>query len=115
MAPSFAKNEIEFLRFFEIITSSLSTTSHLPAWIRVEGPSYKLPIAAGFTPIQAPAKIGKGQFGIPTTKASSSTAKGTANVTTTDMISLEEALFKYHDAQKVLFFSKLQMALLDVS
>ena len=74
-------------------------------------------------------RIGKGQFGNATKKAkkllssfaqtlkisSSSIAQGATNTPTADKISLDEALFKYHDAQKVLFFSKCQMALLDVS
>ena len=127
--PVLRTEEVEFLRFFEIITSSLCTTSHIRAWTRVVGANCQLPIAAGYTPIQAPPIIGKGQFVNATKKAkkllssfsqrlkisSSTIAQGATNTPNPDEISLEEALFKYHDAQKVLFFSKFQTALLDVS
>ena len=39
----------------------------------------------------------------------------TSSTSAPDTISLEEALYKYHDAQKVLFYSRFQVSLLNCS
>ena len=107
--------EVEFLRFFELITSSISTSSRLSAWNWVQGNNYKLPVGAGYTRIQPPTKIGKGKFANPKGKALLTGSLATASASNSDVISLEEALYKYHDAQKLLFYSRLQVSLLNCS
>ena len=102
---------IEYLRVAEIIISSLSTESHLSAWKIVQGKKFNLPVAAGYTEIQ-------GTFGLNPKKATkigkNLQSKG-QNISSPDEISFDEALHKFHDAQKLIFFSKLQLTLLDVS
>ena len=85
----------------------------LSSWERVVGSNYKKPIASGHTPIQAPSGIPK--------KSSSkqSMLKKFSSMflgkTSDDHISFDEAKSKVHDAQKMLFFSKLQLSLLNIS
>ena len=64
----------------------------MSAWKRVVGSKSHQQITAGFTPAQ-PALLGKGQFG--------------------DKIPLEDAMQKIHDANKVLFFSSMQLCVLN--
>ena len=109
------QEEVEFLRFFELITSSISTSSRISAWNWVQGSNQHLPVAAGHTPIQPSSTVGKGKFGFQKGKMSQNGPSSTSSVSAPDTISLEEALYKYHDAQKVLFYSRLQVSLLNCS
>ena len=100
-------NYMEFLKFFELVVSSISTTSHLSAWTRIVGRKTKLPIAAGYTPVQ-------GSFGTPTkgAKPQPSTAlQGSSN----SKVTLDDAMLMFHDAVKLLFFSGHQLSLLSAS
>ena len=102
---------IGYLRVAEIIISSLSTNSHLSAWKIVQGEKFSLPLAAGFTEAQ-------GTFGLTpkqATKIGKKLQSNRQNVPSPDEITFDEALHKFHDAQKLIFFSKLQLTLLDVS
>ena len=100
-----------YLKVTEMIISAVSTESHLSAWKIVEGQNYCLPIAAGYTKID-------GTFGLnpkkleELSKKLQQTSKSHAS---SDEISFDEALHKFHDAQKLIFFSKLQLSLIDVS
>ena len=109
LTPSY----VECLQMIEVIITSISIKNNLSSWERVVGSNYKKPIAAGHTPIQAPSGIPK--------KSSSkqSLLKKFSSMflgkTTDDHISFDEAKSKAHDAQKMLFFSKLQLSLLNIS
>ena len=109
LTPSY----VEYLRMMEVIITSISIKNNLSSWERVVGSNYKKPIAAGHTMIQAPSGIPK--------KSSSkqSMLKKFSSMflgkTTDDHISFDEAKSKVHDAQKMLFFSKLQLSLLNIS
>ena len=104
---------VEYLRMIEVIITSISIKNNLSSWQRVVGSNYEKPIAAGHTQIQAPSRIPK--------KSSSkqSMLKKFSSMflgkTTDDHISFDEAKSKVHDAQKMLFFSKLQLSLLNIS
>ena len=99
----------EFLKFFEIAVASISSTYHMTPWAWIEGSNYTLPIAAGHTPVQKANFISKGSFGTPIkgTKALATASPGTSN-----KLTLVEAMTKFHDAEKLLFFSSLQLSLL---
>ena len=92
MAPHksvLSQNYAEYLSMLEIIITSISINNHLNAWERVVGSNYDKPIAVGHTAIDE--KI------------------------VDDRISYDTAKSKSHDAQKLLFFSQLQLSLLKVS
>ena len=102
---------VGYLKVIEMIISSLSTESHLSAWKVVEGENYDLPIAVGYTEIQ-------GTFGLDPKKVKNLEKKlkssQLSNVSS-DEITFDVAMHKFHDAQKLIFFSKLQLSLIDIS
>ena len=87
----------EFLKFLELVACSICTTTHLSPWTRITGTKNQLPITAGHTPHEPP-RLGRGKFG---TKTATNTK-----------LTLEEAISKVHDADKVLFFSACQLTVL---
>ena len=106
LTPSY----VESLQMIEVIVTSISIKNNLSSWERVVGSNYKKPIASGHTPIQAPSGIPKKSSSKQSMPSSMFLGK-----TTDDHISFDEAKSKVHDAQKMLFFSKLQLSLLNIS
>ena len=102
----------QYLRVLEMMIGSLSITTHLSAWKRVVGTNHNMPITAGYTPIQ-------GTFGAPIKKIKSKLSQLTAGGATASSlggnISFDEALFKFHDVEKLIFFSQMQLSLLNIS
>ena len=99
---------LESLRMLELIITSISVNENLSAWERVLGPNHSEPISAGYTPIQ-------GSFGATVKKKFKNTINYFLGNTTPDHITFDDAKHKAHDAQKLLFFSRLQLSLLNIS
>ena len=99
---------VESLKMLELIITSVSVKENFSTWQRVVGSNYDKPIATGYTPIH-------GDFGW---LKKNPTIKNTTFLhrkTTIDHISFDEAKYKFHDAQKLIFFSRLQLSLLNIS
>ena len=96
---------MEYLRFFELAVSSISTASHLSAWTRIVGIKNNLPLSAGYTPVQGTF------FKLIRAKLSSKSMQGSSS----SKLTLEDAMLKFHDAEKLLFFSGQQLSLLSAS
>ena len=97
-----------FLTFFELMVCSLSTSSYLTAWKWVVGNKSNQPITAGFT--EQSSILGKGVFG--GQKKVSNKTKNNSQAASSNKVTLHNAMFRSHDATKVLFFSALQLDLL---
>ena len=105
----------EFLRIAETIISSLSTASFGFVWEIVQGRDFNFPITVGHTVIQ-------GTFGITpqqTEKIKKKLQKSNSFVgkpcKASLKVSFNEACHKYHDVEKLIFFGKLQLSLINVS
>ena len=97
-----------FLTFFELMVCSLSTSSYLSAWKWVVGNKSNQPITAGFT--EQSSMLGKGGFG--GNKKISNKMISSSQAASSNKVTLHNAMFRSHDATKVLFFSALQLDLL---
>ena len=102
---------VECLQMLELIITSISINEHFSAWERVVGSDCDKPIAAGYTKIDAYGTKAKAQ----SKHSNKQNATPFRGKITEDHISFEEAKHKAHDAQKLLFFSRLQLSLINVS
>ena len=100
-----------FLNFFELMVCSVSTSEHLSAWKWVVGSKATKPINAGYTHMKQASVLGKGSFG--GKKKGRKDARKNQNATPSNKMTLDDAMHRAHDAGKVIFFSAIQVDLLN--
>ena len=114
LPPSNSKISISdeegFLNFFELTVASISTGTYPSVWKTVVGSQAHQPITAGYTKMQS-SVIGKGCFNNKKKKKFQNSSQIASNNT----ISLDDAIHRAHDAGKLLFFSSMQLGLLNTS
>ena len=98
---------VECLGMLELIITSVSIIENLSAWERVLGLNFNEPISVGYTPSQ-------GTFGAKVKAPSKKSGNSSLGNKIPDHISFDEAKHKAHDAQKLMFFSRLQLCLLNI-